>query len=137
MKQVMQILVLAGLTACASQEAEQARQEEDQAVRDFIAVRGLEELDKIRTGDSQGWDKIADKFLVYNTRRASYLFEFWRRCRELDDNTEITPDVRRERNTIYARYETLRGCQIHKIYALTEADAIELRDLGEAPGSRN
>lgn len=137
MNRLMLALLITVLAACASQESERARQEENQAIRDFIEVRGLQELDKIRSSGSEGWDRIADKFIIYNTRRGSFLFEFTRRCYELDDNTRVTPDVRAEPNAIRARFETLRGCRIHKIYALTKAEASELRDLGEAPGSRN
>lgn len=137
MQRLMLFVLLVTLAACATQQAEEVREEENQAIRDFIEVRGLEEVDKIRSDRGDGWERIADKFLIYRTRRDSYLFEFARRCYELDDNTNITPDVRSDPNTIRARFETLRGCRIHKIYALTEAEATELASIGEAPGSRN
>ena len=49
----------------------------------------------------------------------------------------VVADVRRENNTIRARFDTLRGCRIDKIFALTEADVAELKSLGEIAGSRN
>jgi len=137
MTRTMLVALMAALVACASQETTQIREEQDQAIRDFIAVRGLQELAKIRSSGSEGWDRLSDHFIIYNTRRGSFLFEFARRCYELDDASRVTPDVRADPNAIRARFETLRGCSIHKIYALTKAEGAELRELGEAPGSRN
>ena len=36
-----------------------------------------------------------------------------------------------------AKFDTIRGCRIAAIYALDEAEAAELKNIGEAPGSRN
>ena len=53
------------------------------------------------------------------------------------DNTRITPDKRWDSNKIRARFDTIRGCRIGSVYALTEAELAELESIGEAPGSRN
>lgn len=124
------------LTACAAQQPSEV-DEEEQAVIDFIEIRGLAEVDKIRANDSSGWDKITRKFIIFNARRDRFLMQFARDCRELDDNTNIVADVRHDPNMINARFDTLRGCRIDKIYALNEAEAAELLQIGEAPGSRN
>lgn len=114
-----------------------ARPEIDkEAVDDFVSVRGLEELDKIRTDQSAGFYELSEYDVIYQARREEYLFRFARRCWELNER-RVTPDERRDGNTIRARFDTLRGCRIDKIYALTETEAEELRQLGEAPGSRN
>jgi hypothetical protein len=60
-----------------------------------------------------------------------------RRCHELKDNTRITPDKRWDTNIVRAKFDTIRGCRIAAIYALDEAEAAELKNIGEAPGSRN
>ena len=36
-----------------------------------------------------------------------------------------------------SRFDTIRGCRIGAIYALDEAEAAELENIGEAPGQRN
>jgi len=127
------------LAACASQEeqAEESTQDVSQAVRDFIELRELEELDALRSGSNDGWQQLDDRFIVYNGRRETYLVEFTRRCHELSDNTRIVPDKRWDSNTVRARFDTIRGCRIAKIYALDEAEVAELENIGEAPGSRN
>jgi len=142
-KKIFQILaaafVMTGLAACAAQDEKGAAPTQDkaQAVRDFIEVRELEQVDAMRSGNTDGWHEIGDEFLVYRARRDEYLVEFARRCFELNDDTRITPDKRWNANSISARFDTIRGCRIANIYALTEAEAIELKNIGETPGSRN
>ena len=133
MKTVMWVAVAVLLSACAAQDGAQ-RQEEYQAVRDFIAVRDLDELKKMRTALRDSWTSIDDRFIIYRGPRGQYLVEFDRRCHELSDGSRIVPDERRERNTVRARTETIRGCRIKTIYALTEAEADELENIGETPG---
>lgn len=121
---------------CATQETPEA-DAQNQAVRDFIAVRNLPETHRIRSGDRDGWTEININYVIYETNRDTYLFEFVRPCYELRDNTRIVPDMRNEPSLIRARFDTLRGCRIDRIYELTEAEAAELREIGETPGERN
>lgn len=139
MKTITLMIALTALAACAGQDEkkQQAADETVQAVRDFIAVRGLEERDKMPSSSGDGWESIENYFVIYKARRESFLVEFNRRCWELDDNTRIVADERRDAGAIQARFETLRGCRIHRIYALSPDEADELRNLGEAPGERN
>jgi len=139
MKTVPLLIAAALLAACAAQDEQKAKSTQDavQAVRDFIAVRDLEGVDKMRTSTSDSWDAIEDRFLIYKGRRATYLVEFSRRCHELEDNTRVVPDKRWDLRNIRPRFDTIRGCRIHEIYGLTAAEAAELENLGEAPGSRN
>ena len=127
------------LAACASQDeqAEESTQDMNQAVRDFIELRELKELDRLKSGTNDGWQQLNDRFIIYGGRREMYLVEFSRRCHELSDNTRITPDKRWDSNTVRTGFDTIRGCRIAKIYGLNEAEAAELENIGEAPGSRN
>jgi len=133
------LIVAAGLVACASQEdkPQNSTQDVSQAVTDFIEVRELESRDYMRSGSTDSWHAIGGEFLVYKGRRDEYLVEFVRRCHELNDNTHITPDKRWDTNIVRAGFDTIRGCRIVNIYALNEAEAVELKNIGEAPGSRN
>ena len=139
MKTVIAITLSVLLLACAAQDAKDkpVAQDEEQAVRDFIELRDLKELDRVRTSRSDSWRKISDRFIIYDTRRESYLLEFARACYELEDYTRIVADVRRDANTIRAGFDTIRGCRISKVYSVTEAEVAELKQLGESPGSRN
>ena len=124
------------LAACAGQPSAEIA-DKNLAVRDFIEVRGLEPLPKIRSDRSDGWQTITPTFLIYRTRREDYLFEFVRPCWEIMDNSRIYPDERADANSIRARFETLRGCRIAAIYALTEAESAELEHIGDPPGATN
>lgn len=123
------------LSACAARPSQELA-DKNLSVRDFIELRQLESLPKIRTDGNSGWETITTSFVIYRTRRAEYLFEFARPCWELEDNSRIVADERGDANEIRARFETLRGCRIAAIYALTEAEAAELANIGEPPGSR-
>lgn len=117
------------LAACATTPQEVDKE----AVEDFIAVRNLPEVDKIRSDSTDGWYELNNYYVIYQTRRGDYLFQFARRCWELDEQ-RVTADKRWDANTVRARFDTLRGCRIDKIFSLTETDADELKQLGSAPG---
>ena len=139
MKKTIYLLGIILFAGCASQEEQDdpSTQDTTQAVRDFIELRELEELDSLRSGTRDGWSLIDEIFILYHARNDTYLVEFARRCWELRDHTRITPDQRWDPNVIRARFDTIRGCRIAKIYGLTEAEIAELENIGEAPGSRN
>lgn len=139
MKKLLFLLTFMLLAGCAGQEEtdDPSTQDIGQAVRDFIELRELEELDELRSGTNDGWSVLDETFILYSGRKDTYLVEFARRCWELQDHTRITPDQRWDSNTIRARFDTIRGCRIGKIYALTDAEVAELENIGEAPGSRN
>lgn len=130
------LLHLAGmillLSACATPDVQQ----EDEAVRDYIAAAELEETDRIRTGSRAniGFTPLNEYFVIFANRDEHYLAEMRRRCYELLDNSRIVPDVRRDSTGISARFDTFRGCLIDKIYLIDEAQAQELKNLGDAPG---
>lgn len=139
MKNLNYLLAILLLAGCAGQDeqSDPSTQDTAQAVRDFIELRELEEVDWMRSGSSDGWTQIDETFILYTARKKVYLVEFSRACWELRDNTRITPDRRWDANVIRSRFDTIRGCRIHRIYTLTEAEVAELENIGEAPGSRN
>ncbi len=132
-------ILTSAIAACAGQESKESTEADMaiQAVRDLIEVRDLQEVDKLKTGSRDRWGSIENWFLIYETSRDTYLVEFNRRCWQLDENSIIVPDKRWDASAIRAKYDTIRGCRIGKIYALNEEDVAELRNIGEAPGERN
>ena len=91
----------------------------------------------MRSSSGDSWNMIDETFILYNARKETYLVEFARACWELRDNTRVTPDKRWDANIVRARFDTIRGCRIARIFALDEAEIAELKNIGEAPGSRN
>ena len=139
MRIALTITLTAALAACAGQDSKEPSEADKavQAVRDLIEVRGLQEVDHMRSSGRDSWESIDNWFLIYKTRRDTYLVEFDRRCWELDDDARIVADERWDSNKVRARFDTIRGCRIGKIYALNEEDVAEVKNIGEAPGERN
>ena len=135
MKKPMIVLVAMLLAACAAQE-ETVTKDEAQAVRDFIAVRDLGDVDKLRSTNDDHWYELDASFIIYETRREVFLVEFSRACHELSQQ-QVVADRRWDKNTVWARFDTIRGCRIGKIFPLTVAEVEELMALSESPGSRN
>ena len=135
MKRLPVLCLLMLLAACAAHD-EIVTQDKEQAIRDFIAVRQLAELNDISTAITDNYEELEAHFVLYKTRRATYLFEFARACHELNEYP-VVADERWDSNSIRARADTLRGCRISAIYALSESDVAELQAIGESPGSRN
>jgi len=109
---------------------------EVEAVRDFIVATEIEEVSEIRLSRQMSYTDLNDRFVVIPTRRGDYLVEFQRECRELKQ-AKITPemvDVRINRNVLLAKFDTIRGCRIARIYEITGEQMEELKVLGDAPG---
>jgi hypothetical protein len=121
-------------TACSS--APPARVD-TQAVRDYVEVGELEDAEYVRTYGRDTWSYLSDYFVIYRGRNKEYLVEFKRACRELQDDRTIAADHRHDPRRMRANEDTVRGCRIGKIYPLTRAQAIELRNLGDSPGEGN
>lgn len=125
------IVTAALLAACSTPK----RPVPNPAVEDFIIANQLESLDRIRTRDRDHWRALNNRFIVYISRRQSYLFEFRRECKALTNIYDKAPDLRMDQGTLRARVDTLRGCMISHIYPITSDQRIELKSLGDAPGS--
>ena len=125
---------LALLTACVGTPEVPPELE---AVRDYVEVGELEETDRIRTHGSDQWSPLTNYYALYGARDGWYLMEFTRVCRELTDNTRVTPDFRYDHNVLRSRIDTLRGCRIDRIYPLTEAQKQELEALVRSYGGGN
>jgi len=139
LKLVPVLFVATGLVACASQHDKRATSTQDvsQAVRDFVEVRELDQVDSVSVHSTDGMKKITNVFVLYRNRDGNYIMEFDRYCHELDDYKVITPDRRWDLKTLRPRYDTIRGCRIGKIYSLTEAELTELKNIGDAPGEHS
>ena len=128
-------LATALLCACAAQDPA-TTQDTEQAVRDYIEVQELAETDQMRTSNGDRWEKIDQNFILYEANKETYLIEFVRRCHELDQYP-VVPDVRDSGNIVRAKFDTIRGCRIARMFPLHEGQLAELKSIGESPGSRN
>ncbi len=109
---------------------------EIEAVRDFVVAAELEEVTEIRLSRQMSYTHLNVRFVTIPTRRGDYLVEFQRDCRELN-RIDITPemvDIRANQHVLRAKFDTIRGCRIDRIYEISEAQSEELKVLGDAPG---
>ena len=128
------LMVLAG---CASQPPGVPAIDESGAVDDFVEINDLEEVDVARTTNSFDYGYLTDRYVVIKTRKSWYLAQLFGRCPELSNvNAEVQPDIRYEPKAIRAGVDTIRGCRIKNLYEIDEAQALELKEIGEAPGER-
>jgi hypothetical protein len=134
MRSICLVASAALLAACAGTPETPPELE---AVRDYVEVGELEETDRIRTHGSDQWSPLTNHYALYGARDGWYLMEFTRICRELTDNTRVTPDFRYDHNVLRSRFDTLRGCRIDRIYPLTEAQKQELEALVESYSGGN
>ena len=107
---------------------------ETQAIRDYIEVGELQEVDSIRTRPTDSWAAATSYFVLYESRDGPVLLEFSHLCREMHDRSTVTPDRRYDHNIMRSRTDTLRGCRISSMYPLTEAQALEIEALANADG---
>ena len=131
MKRYASLVVLIFLTACATT----GQEEQVNAIKDFIEVNELEEANSIRTRyDRIEQQVLNDRFVIVSTRKEQHLLEYSHPCRDDPFTQRPRPDIRRDSSAIYAGSDTFRGCKIKALYVITEDQAEELKNIGEAPG---
>lgn len=130
MKRSILVLTIALLAGCAAQSDTKV----DDAIEDFVTVSGLEELDSINSREQFGISELSERYVLLTTRKDTYLARFTRRCYELNEN-QVTPDIRYDRWTLRARFDTIRGCRIEKFFAIDKAQAEELEMLAMSRSS--
>lgn len=120
------VLMLAG---CSTSEV----RPEVAAVRDLIALEQPPQVDQIRLLNQLYYQYLNDYYVTVTQGRRLYLVEFSARCRALR-RSEYTPsmvDTRRHAKQINAKWDTIRGCPIDRIFTLSAAQLEEIRELNE------
>jgi len=128
------VLAMYFLMSCASAPEDEGVIVKDDVIDDYIKVAELKEIDAIRTTDQLHSKILTENYIILSDRRTAYLLVFVRRCRALNER-EVTPDIRHERNTVRARFDTYRGCRIRSLYALSAGQEKEILELGNEPGN--
>ena len=118
------------LAACATSHQE----ERINAVKDFVEVAGLPEVESIDIFGGLEQEVLNDEYVIVSSRKQDFLLEYALHCTEDPFTGRIKPDVRHDARRIYARTDTFRGCRISALYEVTPGQVEELRELGTAPG---
>lgn len=126
--------ILMGLTlgACASDPLYVAPAQ--QTIEDYVVASQLQDVDLIRKTDRDSWQYVNDRFIIYRGRPSDYLIEFRHSCEGLNDNGRLPPvDLIHDHRNLRAT-DTIRGCIVEKIYAISSSQRRELRQLGRPAG---
>jgi hypothetical protein len=129
---IILISISAALGACAADPV--YTPPADQTVRDYVTAAQLEEIYELRKGDRDTWQYVTDRYVIYRSRMDDYLLEFKGSCDRLTDNSALPPaDVIHDHRNLRAS-DTFRGCIVDRIYAISNDQRVELRNLGYSPG---
>jgi hypothetical protein len=126
--------VVAGLAlgACASDPLYVAPAQE--TIEDYVIASQLQDVDLIRKTDRDSWQYVNDRYIIYRGRPNEYLIEFSHGCDSLDDNGRLPPiDIIHDHRNIRPT-DTIRGCIVDRIYAISSNQRRELRQLGQPAG---
>jgi hypothetical protein len=83
------------------------------------------------------WQYVTDRYVIYRSRMDDYLLEFKGSCDRLTDNSALPPaDVIHDHRNLRAS-DTFRGCIVEKLYAISNDQRVELRNLGHSPGQND
>lgn len=105
-----------------------------QAVHDFIAVSGFERTDQMRVDRRFNFSYVNDYFVSVSEGSRFYLIEFRTRCMNLRQqiSSPSMVDHRRDASYIRASWDTIRGCPIDKIYAISQAELEEAHAIQDS-----
>lgn len=118
------------VAACASVPDQQNEVNNTDAIDDYIKVAELEEIDAIRSFAQFNHRAISEHYVIIYDKHHSYLVTYKTPCRELRRST-VRPDVRFERTTLRARFDTVRGCKIGELHKISEGQVKEIMLLGQ------
>ena len=105
-----------------------------EVVEDYVVAGQLEGVNLIRKTDRDSWQYVNDRYIIYRGRPNEYLIEFRHNCEGLDDNGRLPPiDIIHDHRNIRTS-DTIRGCIVDKIYAISSVQRRELRQLGQPAG---
>jgi len=126
------IVVGLALGACASDPIYVVPAQE--TIDDYVVASQLQDVDLIRKTNRDSWQYVNDRYIIYRGRPNDYLIEFKHSCENLDDNGRLPPvDLIHDHRNLRAT-DTIRGCIVEKIYAISSSQRRELRQLGKPAG---
>ena len=128
---VLILMTLALAAGCASGGEEREKSpamKKNDAIDDFIKVSELEPESRIRYSGQLQHDVITDDYIFIRDNRNTWLVVFTTTCRDIDGPV-VEPDVRYDSRTLRSRFDTIRGCRIREIYALTDGMVQEIEAL--------
>jgi hypothetical protein len=137
MRLLITVIALLALTGCSHSGTREQHGKETEAVKDFIVAAELPEVAKIYMVDEIRYFYVNDDFVIIPSKNDYYLVEFRGTCYQLRSRywTSDMIDIRVTKRLLYAKFDTIRGCVVGRIYEISGPQLEELRYLGDAPGA--
>lgn len=105
---------------------------EAMAVRDYVEVADLEEIDIARLYRQLKFGYVNDNFVIVVAGSRHFLIEFEIRCRSLRSKTFTAAMVDHRFDPSYLRpRDTIKGCPVYRIYKATPEQLREIKELSE------
>ena len=122
------------LTGCGTMVVPQ----EVRAVRDFVVVSDLEQVDNIRLYRQLHYTYVNEYFLTVSVGNRHYLVEFGSRCRALHSEVFTPAMVDHRFDPSYLRErDTIRGCPVNRIFEATAEQLKEVKALSKSQATGN
>lgn len=129
MKYLIPVVAALLLAACGSTSTPR----EAEAVRDFVALSGLDRTEAIRMYRQLRYGYVNDYFVIVISGERHYLVEFTARCYSLRAKTFTAAMVDQRHDPSYLiEKDTIRGCPVGKIYRATPEQLIEVKQLSRS-----
>ncbi len=120
-------ILVAGCAATAEQEADVAR---NGPIDDFIVISGLEKTHSLKPIGSLRNQPLTLRHIILRDRRNTYLIEFGRPCKALDERDVPTQNVPNP-GRFKVPVDAYRGCSFRSVYPLNDEQEKELLELVE------
>ncbi|WP_286234284.1 DUF6491 family protein [Thalassotalea sediminis] len=138
LKQIVIILLLVLLTACANRQDGLALMNKD--LRQYITTNEITDVKRVTSFRFHGWNSISDEFLLLSsTPKRKYLIEMSGYCSDI--RWAHTISLQRSMDTVLsAKFDTIGipnkpalNCRIEKIYPITSEQEDALIAIKNAP----
>lgn len=106
---------------------------EVRAVRDFLALTDLEQVDRIRLYRQPVFTYVNDYFITASVAERHYLIEFDGRCRALRARGLSISTIDHRQDLSYLKVpDTIRGCNTVRIFKATVEELVEIKELSKS-----
>lgn len=106
---------------------------EVRAVRDFVALADLEQVDHIRLYRQPVFTYVNDYFITASVGDRHYLVEFGGRCRALRARGLSVSTIDHRKDLSYLKVpDTIRGCTTENFYQATVEQLIEIKEVSKS-----
>ncbi len=138
MKSILSIFLLSTLLFGCSSTGGMSAEEKNEAYRQYVSEKNIENVDKITSFRFHGWQSLTNDFLIISsTPRKKYLLEMSGYCVDLKFAHALIIN-RSTGSTLHAKFDSIStlenremNCRIKSIYPITKEQSKEISALDD------